>query len=568
MNSIPFEELNLIPEIRRAVEALGFETATDIQSQSIPLIQSGRDVIGRSQTGTGKTLAFGVPALEIIDPAMRGGCQVLILCPTRELAVQACGEIRKLARFLPGIQAAEVYGGAPMDRQILRLKTANLVVGTPGRVMDHMRRGTLKLDRLKMIVLDEADEMLSMGFREDIETILTDTPEDRQTVLFSATMPPAILALTRTYQKDPVLVQIQMRQETVENIEQVYIDVPMGRKMDALNLILRYENPQLAMIFCNTKRMVDEIAAYLDRHGFMAEGLHGDMKQSQRTKVMEGFKHGRTGILVATDVAARGIDVTGIDYVINYDIPQSSEYYVHRIGRTGRAGKSGKAITICSGRRQVGELMQIGRMVKTSIARADIPKPEDIRLRQQRLHVAELEELLAKEDPSPFAALVEELIQQGHDPAAVAAAALQLHYGEESQGLEEIKAPTYGSGFAPRPAGGYRKISINIGRDKRIAPYHIVAAIAGKTGMNGREIGKIEIFDNETVVAIPESRFDETLEAMADCQIGGNPTVTKAYKGGGGGYSQAPRSYPRDNRPDYRRLPKKRELEGRGRKKY
>ena len=184
MNSIPFEELNLIPEIRRAVEALGFETATDIQSQSIPLIQSGRDVIGRSQTGTGKTLAFGVPALEIIDPAMRGGCQVLILCPTRELAVQACGEIRKLARFLPGIQAAEVYGGAPMDRQILRLKTANLVVGTPGRVMDHMRRGTLKLDRLKMIVLDEADEMLSMGFREDIETILTDTPEDRQTVLF------------------------------------------------------------------------------------------------------------------------------------------------------------------------------------------------------------------------------------------------------------------------------------------------------------------------------------------------------------------------------------------------
>ena len=227
MNSIPFEELNLIPEIRRAVEALGFETATDIQSQSIPLIQSGRDVIGRSQTGTGKTQAFGVPALEIIDPAMRGGCQVLILCPTRELAVQACGEIRKLARFLPGIQAAEVYGGAPMDRQILRLKTANLVVGTPGRVMDHMRRGTLKLDRLKMIVLDEADEMLSMGFREDIETILTDTPEDRQTVLFSATMPPAILALTRTYQKDPVLVQIQMRQETVENIEQVYIDLSL-----------------------------------------------------------------------------------------------------------------------------------------------------------------------------------------------------------------------------------------------------------------------------------------------------------------------------------------------------
>ena len=380
MNSIPFEELNLIPEIRRAVEALGFETATDIQSQSIPLIQSGRDVIGRSQTGTGKTLAFGVPALEIIDPAMRGGCQVLILCPTRELAVQACGEIRKLARFLPGIQAAEVYGGAPMDRQILRLKTANLVVGTPGRVMDHMRRGTLKLDRLKMIVLDEADEMLSMGFREDIETILTDTPEDRQTVLFSATMPPAILALTRTYQKDPVLVQIQMRQETVENIEQVYIDVPMGRKMDALNLILRYENPQLAMIFCNTKRMVDEIAAYLDRHGFMAEGLHGDMKQSQRTKVMEGFKHGRTGILVATDVAARGLDIDDVDAVFNYDVPDEMENYTHRIGRTGRAKRHGVAYTFVATVTESVCMDDIIRNTKAEVQRLKYDKDGCLRL--------------------------------------------------------------------------------------------------------------------------------------------------------------------------------------------
>lgn len=259
---------------------------------------------------------------------------------------------------------------------------------------------------------------------------------------------------------------------------------------------------------------------------------------------------------MATDVAARGIDVTGIDYVINYDIPQSSEYYVHRIGRTGRAGKSGKAITICSGRRQVGELMQIGRMVKTSIARADIPKPEDIRLRQQRLHVAELEELLAKEDPSPFAALVEELIQQGHDPAGRGCrrAAAPLRRGKPGAGGNQSADLWFG--FAPRPAGGYRKISINIGRDKRIAPNHIVAAIAGKTGMNGREIGKIEIFDNETVVAIPESRFDETLEAMADCQIGGNPTVTKAYKGGGGGYSQAPVPIPGITAPTTAACPK------------
>ena len=326
-NQTLFSELSLTPAIRRAVEAMGFETATDIQAQSIPLIQSGCDVIGRSQTGTGKTVAFGIPALEAIDTTseLRHAVQVLILCPTRELAVQACEEIRKLAQFMPGIRAVDVYGGAPMDRQILRLKTANIVVGTPGRVMDHMRRKTLRLDALKMIVLDEADEMLSMGFREDIETILAETPEQRQTVLFSATMPPAILALTRTYQKNPQLVQIAQTQETVENIEQTYCDVPMGRKMDALALLLQYEAPKLALIFCNTKRMVDEITEYLGQHDFLAEGLHGDMKQSQRTKVMSGFKHGRTGILVATDVAARGIDVNDIDYVINYDVPQSAE---------------------------------------------------------------------------------------------------------------------------------------------------------------------------------------------------------------------------------------------------
>ena len=235
----------------------------------------------------------------------------------------------------------DIYGGAPMERQILRLKTANIVVGTPGRVMDHMRRKTLKLDHIKMVVLDEADEMLSMGFREDIETILSETPEDRQTILFSATMPPAILALTKTYQKDPRMVQINAKQQTVENIEQRYCSAPMGRKMDVLALILRGEAPRLCMIFCNTKRMVDDIVSYLVSHDLRAEGLHGDMNQSQRIKVMDAFKQGRTSILVATDVAARGIDVTGIDLVVNYDIPQTAEYYVHRVGRTGRAGQSG-----------------------------------------------------------------------------------------------------------------------------------------------------------------------------------------------------------------------------------
>lgn len=378
MNQIPFAQLELMPEIKRAIEEMGFENATEIQSNSIPVIQQGCDVIGRSQTGTGKTIAFGIPALEAVEPSLKNA-QVLILCPTRELAVQACEELQKLAKFMPGIKTADVYGGAPMDRQIAKLRTANIVVGTPGRVMDHMRRKTLKLHHLKMIVLDEADEMLSMGFRDDIETILSETPEERQTILFSATMPPEILALTRKYQREPRLIEVNKKQVTVANIEQCYYDVPMGRKMDALNLILRYYDPHRCMIFCNTKKMVEDVTEYLCRHKIQAEGLHGDMKQSQRTKVMDSFKQGRTAVLVATDVAARGIDVNDIDYVINYDIPQNTEYYVHRIGRTGRAGKSGKAITICSGRRQVEVLVRIGRLVKSEIKAEEIPRMQTIR---------------------------------------------------------------------------------------------------------------------------------------------------------------------------------------------
>ena len=531
MNQVAFTELTLTPEIRRAVEDLGFDMTTDIQAQSIPLIQSGRDVIGRSQTGTGKTLAFGIPAIEAVDTSsdVKNQAQVLILCPTRELAMQACDEIKKLAKYTPGIRTADVYGGAPMDRQILKLKTANIVVGTPGRVMDHMRRKTLKLDHLKMIVLDEADEMLSMGFREDIETILTDTPAERQTVLFSATMPPAILALTKTYQRDPELIQINKEQKTVENIEQSYYDVPMGRKMDALYLIIKYHNPSLSMIFCNTKRMVDDISEYLNKHDLPAEGLHGDMKQSQRTKVMDSFKHGRTSILVATDVAARGIDVNDIEYVINYDIPQSTEYYVHRIGRTGRAGKAGKAITICSGRRQVGELMEIGRFVKSTITRIDIPKPEEIRFKKKLNTIASVEDMINNTEAWTYQDMVQELIQRGYDAAVIATAVMEMHFGKQEEEILEIKSPMLGSSVR-NPGGRLQKISINVGRQNRVAPNHIVGAITGCTNLTGKDIGKIEIFDDETIVSIPESEVEQTIAAMADCKITGRPTVTKLYK--------------------------------------
>ncbi|HMM33059.1 MAG TPA: DEAD/DEAH box helicase, partial [Clostridia bacterium] len=266
-----FDEMNLPEEIFRAISDLGFEEATQIQSDAIPLMRQGKDIIGRSQTGTGKTLAFAVPAVEMVDTSLRyGAVQVLVLCPTRELALQACGEVRKVARYKRGVEAAEVYGGASMERQFTLLRRANVVVGTPGRVMDHMRRGTLKLDNIKLVVLDEADEMLSMGFREDIETILSETPESRQTVLFSATMPPEILALTKKFQHEPQMVAVDAPRMTVDSIEQFYCSVPMGKKLEALDLLLQYHRPRLALVFANTKNMVDEITEHLGKNGYNA----------------------------------------------------------------------------------------------------------------------------------------------------------------------------------------------------------------------------------------------------------------------------------------------------------
>ena len=321
-----FQDAAIDEDILRAVLSMGFETMSPIQEKAIPLLLEGRDVIGKSNTGTGKTAAFSIPILEqmgqLPQEERRSVC-ALILCPTRELAMQACDEIRKFARFQKQVKPVAVYGGASMERQIYQLKNgANLVVGTPGRVLDHLRRRTLKLDNLKTIVLDEADEMLNMGFREDIESVLAQIPEERQTVLFSATMPPAILAITKQYQKEPVLVQIQSAHRTVDAIAQFSVSVPMGRKTDALQLLLLSKQPKSAMIFCNTKKMVDELTEALCLRGFSAAGLHGDMKQLQRTQVMNGFKSGRSTILIATDVAARGIDVKGVDAVFNYDLPQ------------------------------------------------------------------------------------------------------------------------------------------------------------------------------------------------------------------------------------------------------
>lgn len=526
MNQNLFAELPLVPELLRAIGEMGFSEPTPIQAQSIPLILEGRDVVGRSQTGTGKTAAFGIPAIQMVDPNLdRRMAQILLLCPTRELAVQACEELKKLAHHTRGVHVCAVYGGAPIERQIVQLKDANIVVGTPGRVMDHLRRRTLKISELRMVILDEADEMLSMGFREDIETILTQAPENRQTILFSATMPKEIMNLIDNYQKDPVLVEINKSQVALNSIEQFYYDIPTGRKNDALGLLLHYYAPSRSMVFCNTKKMVDDLIGWLLDHGFKAEGLHGDMKQSQRTVVMDAFKAGRTSILVATDVAARGIDVDDINCVFNYDIPQNAEYYVHRIGRTGRAGKSGSAYTLCCGRNQLRQMEQILRFAKAQATLAPVPMPDEILQKRREEGAQKLRTFLTGKIDFPYLDMVLSLMHTEDEQVPtfsaeqIAAAALELLYGAQQSDLPD--ATGLNREKKRRSPKDYVKFIIDAGYNARMVPNFIVGAIAERTGLSGRDIGKIEIFEDNTTVEIPQEQAEEVLSSMQDCRING-----------------------------------------------
>ena len=320
-----FDELELQSSLLRAVTEMGFEEMTPIQAQAIPVVLSGQDIIGQAQTGTGKTAAFGLPILQNIDPKKKS-LQAVILCPTRELAIQVSEEMHKFAKFLHGIKIVPIYGGQEIVRQIKALKAGTqIVIGTPGRVMDHMRRKTVKFDDVKIVALDEADEMLNMGFREDIETILRDVPGERQTLLFSATMPQPIMEIARMYQHNAVHIRVVKKELTVPKIEQYYYEVRPKAKLDALTRLLDMYAPKLSLIFCNTKRQVDELVTALQARGYFAEGLHGDLKQQQRDRVMNSFRGGKTDILVATDVAARGIDVDDVEAVFNYDVPQDDE---------------------------------------------------------------------------------------------------------------------------------------------------------------------------------------------------------------------------------------------------
>jgi ATP-dependent RNA helicase DeaD len=372
MQTEKFEDLSISKELRKALRDVGFETMTPIQAMAIPLILKGRDMIGQAQTGTGKTLAFGLPMLDSIHPNIRK-TQAIVLCPTRELAVQVAEELKKILTYKRDVRVLPVYGGQPIERQIHALRAgAHVVIGTPGRTIDHINRGTLKLDKVKTTVLDEADEMLNMGFIDDVETILRRIPAERQTLLFSATMPKPILELTRRYQREPEFVTVVPRQLTVPRVEQYYLGVREGIKIDVLCRLIDRHGLKSSLVFCNMKRRVDEVVMKLGARGYLAQGLHGDMTQSQRMRAMDRFKRNTSEILVATDVAARGIDVKDIEAVFNYDLPKDKEYYVHRIGRTARAGKRGHAFSFVVGR-EIGKLRDIEAYASTKIACMPVP---------------------------------------------------------------------------------------------------------------------------------------------------------------------------------------------------
>ena len=425
-----FSELGLSAELLKAIDKLGFEQAAPIQAEAIPLLLQGRDIVGQSQTGSGKTAAFGIPAVEKVEVTSRA-VQVLILCPTRELAVQVSEEIHKLALFKRGVHALPVYGGQSYDRQLSGLRQgAHIVIGTPGRVMDHMRRGTLKFDGLKMVILDEVDVMLNMGFRDDIELILQAAPKERQTVFFSATMPRPIRDLIEKYSRNPENVKIEQKAMTVPTVEQVYYEVDRRFKIELLTRLIDIHDIKLGIIFCNTKRMVDDLVDHLEAQGYMADRLHGDMTQAMRDRVMNKFRKSGLEFLVATDIAARGIDVDDVQVVFNYDLPYDGEDYVHRIGRTGRAGREGRAISFVSGR-ELFQIRNIERYTNMRIQRARIPTEAEVGDARENAFLGKIRTALAAGDFKKNEHYIARLLEEGFSSTDVAAACLTLMQGGE-----------------------------------------------------------------------------------------------------------------------------------------
>ncbi len=516
-----FAELGLSPEVLRALADLGFEEPTPIQEQTISLLLEGRDVIAQAQTGSGKTAAYGIPMVERVDPAGRFP-QGLVLCPTRELAIQVADALHAIGKYRQ-ITVTPIYGGQPYERQFRALaRGVQIVVGTPGRIMDHMRRGTISFDGVKFAVLDEADEMLDMGFIEDIEFILEGVPVERQTALFSATIPPRIAALSRRYLKDPERISVNKNELTVPKITQTYYEVPRHAKLDALGRILDVEEPGSSIIFCGTKRDVDELVQALQGRGYSAEAIHGDITQQQRERTLGRFRAGQTEVLVATDVAARGLDIPAVSHVINYDVPNDPDSYVHRIGRTGRMGREGDAITLVTPR-EIRQLRFIERQIGKRIKPMRVPTLADVEARRRQVFKDSLVKVLSGDGLDPYLMVVDELADE-YDPAEIAAAAIKIATaGDGTEPARETKRQQdhamAGDGRGAEP--GMARLFVNIGRQDGVRPGDLVGAIANEAGVPGREIGAIDLFDTYAFVEVPQAAAPRVVQALSRTTIRG-----------------------------------------------
>ena len=567
-NIVRFDELGISPEILRALEDMGFTAATPIQSQAIPVVMQGGDVIGQAQTGTGKTCAYGIPAIEMCDREARSA-QVLVLCPTRELAIQVADELKKVTKYTQGVRIMAIYGGQHIETQISALrKKPQIIIGTPGRIMDHLRRRTLRFDDLKMVVLDEADEMLNMGFREDIDTILEDVPEEKQMMLFSATMSTEIMAISKKYLKDPAHVRIARKELTVELIEQYFIEVREASKLELLCRLIDVNNVNLGLVFCNTKRRVDDVTARLQDRGYAADALHGDMKQNERDRVMNKFRHGITQILVATDVAARGIDVSGVEAVFNYDIPEDPEQYVHRIGRTGRAGNTGKSYSFVFGR-DMYKLKDIMRYTKSKIERAMPPAIDQVEAVRTTAAADKVKQMAMAGEGEKYLSVIDRIIQDAEKegtyltPNDVAAALFRLAFIElEEKDYERMDFDDEEFQYSKLDMV---RLFINAGRLDGLKEAHIVKGIASRTSLSGKMIGTIELHKNFSFVDIPRQYVEEVMEAMVGFAHGGRGIsfeVAEKKKRGGSKGNAAHRKEKKSARAAERRSEKHSDRKG------
>lgn len=540
-----FSDLKLIDPLFKALDAVGYETPSPIQALTIPLILQGKDVLGQAQTGTGKTAAFALPLLSNLDLQQKDP-QVLVLAPTRELAIQVAEAFQKYAKFIKGFHVAPIYGGQDYSGQLRMLRRgAHVVVGTPGRVMDHMRKGTLKLGDLKCLVLDEADEMLRMGFIDDVEWVLEQLPEQRQIALFSATMPTAIRRIANNYLRDPEHVTIKVKTTTAETIRQRYWTVSGMHKLDALTRILEAETFDGMIIFVRTKNSTIELAEKLAARGFSAAAINGDLAQNQREKTIAKLKNGKLDILVATDVAARGLDVQRISHVINYDIPYDTEAYVHRIGRTGRAGRTGDAILFVAPREK-RMLSAIERATKQRIELMEMPSTEMINDKRVNRFKQQITDTLANEELEFYTTIIEQYESEHDVPAIEVAAALaKLVQGDEPLLLKKPAKTKERSGRdrerdrgsvkrkgGAALQGSMQRYRIEVGKDHGAKPGNIVGAIANEAGLNGKEIGQIDMHADFSIVDLPKGMPAEVFQGLQATRVAGQKLNISPVKEG------------------------------------